>query len=166
MMLTSLALVASTATAAGFFSHNYPLQKDAHRFCHQSSSCNIAAVLLLLLLTALPQLSDAQCDEQPLELFEIVGDGACMDCSPGGTLPLPLYDYIRFEDGTNSATITSVDDCKRLCTACAVEVSSRVFRGFVYYDADGISPQQCYCYFDDDTVDFTMNECENIVTTC
>ncbi len=118
-------------------------------------------VLLLLLLTALPQLSDAQSDEQPLE-FQSVGDGYCMDCSGAGGGSALDYDSVGFKHGTNSATITSVDDCKRLCTACSVEVSSvnlnRVLRGFEY------EGDYCYCLFEDDTVDITVNECKNIGT--
>ena len=98
--------------------------------------------------------------------FQLVGNGACRDCS--GTGSNGEYDKIDFRHGTSGATITSADDCVRLCVACAVEVSSgnpnREFRGFVF--VDGVSTgYECACYFDDDTVDFT-NECQNIVTTC
>jgi len=95
---------------------------------------------------------------QPPE-FEVVGDGACLDCGAGNG---NVYDYIEFVDGSG-ATVTSKDECESLCVACASEVSSsnanREFRGFVWLP----SSLGCACYFDDDSVDFT-NECQNMST--
>jgi len=95
---------------------------------------------------------------QPPE-FEVVGDGACLDCGAGNGND---YDYIEFMNGSG-ATVTSKDECESLCLACASEVSSsnpnREFRGIVWAP----SILDCTCYFDDDSVDFT-NECQNMST--
>ena len=65
MMLPSF-FVKASAAATGFFSSNYLQSRretkgETCRSCRRrSSSCNVAAVLLLL-TTMMPQLSDAQC---------------------------------------------------------------------------------------------------------
>eukprot|EP00984_Skeletonema_dohrnii_P014791 scaffold6287_cov78-Skeletonema_dohrnii-CCMP3373.AAC.1 len=114
---------------------------------------------LALILASVANSGQTLVQAQPLE-FEVIGYGACQDC---GTVD---YDAIRFQNGSG-ASITSEDDCVRLCVACHFEVSSsnpnREFRGYVWAPSPYLF---CACYFDDDpAVDFT-NECQNMRTTC